>query len=61
MWNIETEKNMASYLNAIYIYKNWISFLKMINVIAVLNFNNRKKMEILMNYIFYISIMVSKT
>lgn len=43
MWNIETEKNMASYLNAIYIYKNWISFLKMINVIAVLNFNNRKK------------------
>lgn len=43
MWNIETEKNMSSYLNAIYICKNWISFLKMINVIAALNFNIRKK------------------
>lgn len=60
MWNIEIEKNMFFYLNVIYICKNWILFLKMINVIVVLNFNIRKKMEILMNYIFYIFIMVSK-
>lgn len=51
---------MFFYLNVIYICKNWILFLKMINVIVVLNFNIRKKMEILMNYIFYIFIMVSK-